>query len=97
MPRDDPGFSRGLHRSPSSSRLPMVLGLDPLKLTMFSMALTAASLPLTVVPFLFLMNDERFVKRASQRPDRQYRGPRSIIALGFVLAVVTIPLEILGG
>lgn len=29
-----------------------------LKLTVFSMAVTAASLPLTVVPFLFLLNDE---------------------------------------
>uniref|UniRef100_UPI003F1E4836 hypothetical protein n=1 Tax=Rhizobium sp. F40D2 TaxID=3453141 RepID=UPI003F1E4836 len=44
---------------PSAS--PIAFGVDPLNLTILSMALTAATLPLTVVPFLFLMNDERYV------------------------------------
>jgi hypothetical protein len=49
-----------------------------------------------VVPFLFLMNDARYVG--------DYRnGWMSnfavilIVCLGFVLALVTIPLQILGG
>ena len=37
--------------------VPLVFGVDPLKVTMMSMALTAATLPLALVPFLFLMND----------------------------------------
>ena len=75
--------------------IPIAAGLDPLKLTVFSMALTAASLPLTVVPFLLLMNDAHYVK--------QFRNGKLgnaavvfIIALGFLLAIVTIPLEMLG-
>jgi Mn2+/Fe2+ NRAMP family transporter len=60
------------------------------------MALTAATLPVSIVPFLLLMNDKYYV--------RGYRnGWLSntvvvfIIGLAFVLAIVTIPLQILGG
>ncbi|HEX8180036.1 MAG TPA: divalent metal cation transporter [Pyrinomonadaceae bacterium] len=76
--------------------LVVVTGIDPLKLTVFSMALTAATLPLAIVPFLFLMNDEHYVGEHGN-------GWLSntvvvvIIGLAFVLAVVTIPLEIFGG
>ena len=73
-----------------------VTGIDPLKLTIFSMALTAASLPVSIVPFLFLMNDYSYV--------RVYRNSWFsnavvivVITLAFVLAVVAIPLQIFGG
>ena len=73
-----------------------IIGIDPLKLTIFSMAVTAATLPVSVVPFLFLMNDYSYV--------RVYRNGWlsntvviAIIALAFVLAVVSIPLQIFGG
>ena len=76
--------------------VPSLVGLDPLTMTVFSMALTAATLPVSIVPFLFLMNDYSYV--------RVYRNSWfsnvvviSIIALAFVLAVVTIPLQIFGG
>ena len=76
--------------------LPVLFGLDPLTMTVLSMALTAATLPVSVVPFLFLMNDRRYV--------RSYRnGWLSnavviiIIGLAFVLAIVSIPLQIFGG
>jgi len=79
-----------------AAALLMVIGIDPLKLTNFSMALTAATLPLATVPFLILMNDGHYVK--------EHRNGRlsnsivvAIITLSFLLAVVTIPLEILGG
>jgi Mn2+/Fe2+ NRAMP family transporter len=95
-PKDDPGFAAIYTASLLLAAVPIAFGLDPLRLTILSMALTAATLPLTVVPFLFLMNDERYVG--------EYRnGAISnaavgfIIALGFLLAVVAIPLEILGG
>jgi Mn2+/Fe2+ NRAMP family transporter len=74
----------------------MCTGIDPLKLTLFSMAATAVILPLVVLPFLVLMNDERFVKQHTN-------GPLSncivffAIVLAFVIAVVAIPLEIMGG
>jgi Mn2+/Fe2+ NRAMP family transporter len=94
-PRENTGFTMVYTVSIVVSAIPIACGLDPLKLTVFSMALTAASLPLTVVPFLFLMNDEWYVK--------EFRNGKLanavvlfIIALGFVLAIVTIPLEIFG-
>jgi Mn2+/Fe2+ NRAMP family transporter len=74
----------------------VVTGIDPLKLTIFSMALTAATLPVAIVPFLFLMNDADYVGEHTN-------GWLSntvvviIIGLAFVLAIVTIPLEIFGG
>ena len=76
--------------------LPSLVGLDPLTMTVFSMAATAATLPVSIVPFLFLMNDYSYV--------RIYRNGwisnavvLSIIGLAFLLAVVTIPLQIFGG
>ncbi|WP_414514975.1 Nramp family divalent metal transporter [Nostoc sp. PCC 9305] len=74
----------------------MVFGIDPLQLTLFSMAITAVILPPVIVPFLVLMNDELYVGK--------YRNgwiSNSVviftIVLTFVLAIVAIPLEILGG
>ncbi len=74
----------------------MVIGIDPLQLTLFSMALTAAILPLVVLPFLILMNDQRYL-------GKYCNGWLSntvvifTIALAFVLAIVAIPLELIGG
>ena len=74
----------------------MAAGIDPLKLTNFSMMLTAASLPVTVIPMFVLMNDEALV---GEHRNRWF----SNAALG-VLSIVTIvvlfsavPLQILGG
>ncbi|MEH1833692.1 MAG: Nramp family divalent metal transporter [Nostoc sp.] len=74
----------------------MVFGIDPLQLTLFSMAITAVILPPVIIPFLVLMNDESYVGK--------YRNgwiSNSVviftIALTFVLAIVAIPLEIIGG
>lgn len=60
------------------------------------MALTAATLPVAVIPFLFLMNDADYVGKHTN-------GWLSntvvliIISMAGLLAVVTIPLEIFGG
>src|SRR5204863_3574916 len=37
-------------------------GMDPLQVTLLSVALTVVIMPLVVLPFLVLMNDERHVK-----------------------------------
>jgi Mn2+/Fe2+ NRAMP family transporter len=73
-----------------------ITGIDPLTITIFSMALTAATLPVSIVPFLFLMNDYSYV--------RVYRNGWFsnavvivIIGIAFVLAIVSIPLQIFGG
>lgn len=73
----------------------MGIGLDPLKLTLFSMALTAVVLPLTVIPFLVLMNDARYVgEHVNGRVANLVVA--GIVVLAAILAVVGIPLEILG-
>lgn len=73
-----------------------LLGADPLKLTQVSMALTAASLPVGVLPFLILMNDREYL-------GEHVNGWLSngvvlfVSVMAGVLAIVSIPLEFLGG
>lgn len=76
--------------------LPALIGIDPLKLTMYSMALTAVVLPVVVLPLLVLMNDPHYVG--------EHRNGRIgntvvflVIVLAAVIAVVSIPLVIAGG
>jgi Mn2+/Fe2+ NRAMP family transporter len=72
------------------------IGVDPLKLTNLSMVLTAASLPLATLPFLVVMNDPRLLGR--HRNGRLTNAVvLGIVTLAFVLAVVSLPLGILGG
>ena len=74
----------------------ILAGADPLKLTNISMVATAASLPLTIVPLVVLMNDQRVLSRYTN-------GWISHIALGvlavisIVLFVAAVPLQLLGG
>jgi Mn2+/Fe2+ NRAMP family transporter len=95
-PRNAARFSITYTIAIALAAIPMLLGLDPLKLTVLSMALTAATLPAAIVPFLVIMNDEHYL-------DTQTNGwfgnvaVTMILLLSFVLAVVSIPLQILGG
>jgi Mn2+/Fe2+ NRAMP family transporter len=95
-PDEDAGFATVYTLALLLGSLLVVVGLDPLKLTISSMALTAAILPLSVVPFLLLMNDERYVgeHRNGYLSNAVVLG---IVALSFVLALVSIPLEIAAG
>lgn len=95
-PREDPGFSAAYTLALLFGAIPIAFGLDPLKLTIMSMALTAATLPLTVVPFLFLMNDKRYIGKHGNGIISN-SAVVLIILLGSVLAIVTIPLELIGG
>jgi Mn2+/Fe2+ NRAMP family transporter len=73
----------------------ILVGLDPLKLTEISMALTAAALPLGVFPFLILMNDKQYLGDKTNG----LIGNAVVMAISLmamVLAVVSIPLEIVG-
>lgn len=95
-PLDEARFSTVYMLAIALGMLPILIGIDPLTLTIFGMALTAATLPVSIVPFLFLMNDYSYV--------RIYRNGWfsnavviAIIGLAFVLAVVAIPLQIFGG
>ena len=73
----------------------ILIGIDPLNLTIFTMALTAVILPLVAVPFLILMNDEHYLGEHRNG----FIGNAVVvfvIVLAFVLAIVAIPLEIFG-
>jgi Mn2+/Fe2+ NRAMP family transporter len=74
----------------------LLTGIDPLKLTMYAMALTAVILPLIVVPFVLLLNDETYVHEHRNGPIGNTVVIVTII-LASIVAIVTIPLEILGG
>jgi Mn2+/Fe2+ NRAMP family transporter len=76
--------------------IPVAAGLDPLKLTMFAMAFTSLILPVVILPFLVLMNDPHYVGK--------HRNGRigntvvfCIILMASILALVSIPLVIVGG
>ena len=95
-PRDDARFSLTYTVTIVLATLLVLIGLDPLKLTTLSMALTAASLPVSIVPFLVLMNDRNYLGEHTNG----WLGNLSILVvsvLAGIVALVSIPLEIAGG
>ena len=78
------------------SGLTLLTGLDPLKLTLYSMALTAVILPLVVVPFLMLMNNEEYLREHTNGPIGNAVVIITIV-LASIIAIVTIPLQLAGG
>ena len=95
-PAADARFSLTYTAVTALAILPIAAGVDVLKLTNISMVFSAASLPFVAVPLLVIMNDRRFL--------RDYCNGwvgntvvALIVALAFVLAVVSFPLLITGG
>ncbi|HEX3070648.1 MAG TPA: divalent metal cation transporter [Thermoanaerobaculia bacterium] len=74
----------------------LLTGIDPLKLTMFAMAITAVILPLIVMPFMLLLNDKTYVHEHTNGPIGNTVVMVTLI-LASVVAIITIPLEIAGG
>jgi Mn2+/Fe2+ NRAMP family transporter len=70
-------------------------GIDPLKLTIFSMALTALYLPVTVVPLLILMNDPEYLGDNVNHWIAN-AAVLFISVLACIVAFVAIPLQFLG-
>ncbi len=76
--------------------IPVALGLDPLQVTNVAMVLNAAALPLAVMPFLVLMNDRDYVgDHANGRLGNAV--VLVVTALACVLAIVSLPLQLMGG
>lgn len=95
-PAADARFSVAYTLAIALAVLPVLLGLDPLRLTMFAMALTVMVLPLVALPFLVLMNDEHYVgEHRNGWLGNAVVG--LVVVMGTLLAFVAIPLEILGG
>ena len=73
-----------------------LIGFDPLRLTMLSVALTVVIMPLVVLPFLVIMNDHKYVKEHTSGVIAN--GVLAMLTIvGGILAVVVIPLEMFGG
>jgi Mn2+/Fe2+ NRAMP family transporter len=72
------------------------IGVDPVKLTNLSMALTSATLPVAIFPFLVLMNDQKYLGEHTNGWIANV-AILLISLLAGVLAIVSIPLEIAGG
>lgn len=73
-----------------------LVGFDPLRLTLLSVAFTVVIMPLVVLPFLVLMNDERYVKTHRSGPIGNALLA-AVTVLAGLLALVVIPLELMGG
>jgi len=76
--------------------IPLAFGIDPIKVTMMSMALTSATLPLAIVPFLLLMNDPIYLGK-HRNGWISNTVVSIVVVISFVLALISIPLQIIGG
>jgi Mn2+/Fe2+ NRAMP family transporter len=75
--------------------LVMTVGIDPLKLTIYTMALNAMVLPIVSIPFLLLMNDRRLLRDHAN--GFFSNGVVVVIVLiSLVLFAVSIPLVVMG-
>jgi len=73
-----------------------LLGFDPMQMTLIAVALTVVAAPLVVLPFLVLMNEERYVEDRTSGP--LGNGVLAVLTvLCAVMAAIVIPLQILGG
>lgn len=95
-PREDARFCLLYTVLVFAASLFSLVGADPLKMTQISMALTAASLPIGVLPFLVLMNDKQYLGDHTNRVAGN-AVVMVISVLAGVLALISIPLQIIGG
>jgi Mn2+/Fe2+ NRAMP family transporter len=95
-PTDDARFSLGYTLIILLATPFVLLGVDPLKITMLAMALTATSLPLGTFPFLILMNDTQYLHEHTNKPLGNILV-MLISVMALVLGVVSIPLQLMGG
>lgn len=76
--------------------IPIALGTDPLALTNIAMVVSAASLPVTVIPLLVLMNDERVMTSHSNG----WLGNAALMLISLmaiILFIAAMPLRWFGG
>lgn len=93
--RDEARFTLGYTAPIILASMLMMTGIEPIGLTVFTMALTCAALPVATFPFLVLLNDPIYM--------REHGNPRwlnyvvvGIVSLACLLAIVAIPLQIFG-
>jgi Mn2+/Fe2+ NRAMP family transporter len=74
----------------------MSFGIDPLKLTMFTMAVTAVILPIIVAPFLIIMNDRKYLHDHTNGWTSNFVVLVTVV-IACIIAIVAIPLEVMVG
>jgi Mn2+/Fe2+ NRAMP family transporter len=95
-PRNEARFTLSYTLALFAGAVPILAGIDPLRLTIFTMAIACLALPFVTFPFLVLMNDRTVLGRSVNRRWSNV-AVAGIVALSFVLALVAIPLQVLGG
>jgi manganese transport protein len=95
-PKDAPVFTLWYLLAILAALVIGITGIDPIKLTIYTTALAAFSLPFTFAPLLIIANDERYM--GEQRNSRL----ANIASLFFlvvltIVTVATIPLFIMSG
>jgi Mn2+/Fe2+ NRAMP family transporter len=95
-PREDARFSMVYTGAIALSSLIILVGVDPLKLTIVAMATEAAVLPFVALPFLILMNDRKLLKEHANGWISNTIAVL-VLLLALVLTVVSVPLAFLGG
>lgn len=95
-PREDARFSMVYTGAIALSATIILVGVDPLKLTLLAMATEAAVLPFVALPFLILMNDRKLLK---EHANGWISNTIAVIVLllSLVLTAVSILLAFLGG
>lgn len=93
-PGEEARFALGYTLAIAVATAPTLLGIDPLKLTMFSMALTVVALPILIGPLLVVMNDEQYLKEYTNGWITN-GAVFTIVVIAFLLAIVAIPLQLM--
>lgn len=73
-----------------------LLGMDPLQLALLASTVIALFLPISLTPFLFIMNDPDYL---ADKTNGRFGNIAiiCILIIAFVVAVISLPLEILSG
>jgi Mn2+/Fe2+ NRAMP family transporter len=95
-PAQEARFALGYTLAIAAGVIPSLAGIDPLRFTMFSMALTVVVLPILIGPLIAVMNDKDVLKSHTNGWIAN-TAVIGIVALSFVLAAVAIPLQMAGG
>ena len=95
-PKDAPMFTASYLLAILAAVVIAITGIDPIKLTIYTTALAAFSLPFTFGPLLIVANDERYM---GEQKNGVLANVAGVFFLGVltIVTVLTIPLLILSG
>ncbi|HEX8919150.1 MAG TPA: Nramp family divalent metal transporter [Chloroflexota bacterium] len=95
-PRNAPGFVFTYLTGIAAAVLIAFTGIDPVKLTIYTTALAAFSLPFTFIPLLIVANDEEYMGDDRNGPLVNAASIFFLVVLS-IITIATIPLFILSG